>query len=64
MIPFLSFLDLMYASGVVGGVVALGGVVFLYARRSRPAHHLVLVPVEPEEASAAPAAEATGSVAA
>ena len=64
MIPFLSLLDLVYASGVVGGVVALGGVVFLFARRSRLADHLVLVPVEAEEALAAPVAETTGSVAA
>ena len=65
MIPFLSLLDLMYASGVVGAVVALGGVVFLFARRGRPVDHLAFASVlQPEEAHAAPVAEATGSVAA
>ena len=61
MIPFLSQLDLILASGVVTGLVGLGGSVYLLARHQRPATRPVLLAEAEERATAS---ETASSVAA
>ena len=53
MIPFLSQLDLILATGVVAGLVGLGGTVFMLARHQRPATRPVVVAQVEERATAA-----------